>query len=169
MIETLRWDCGSAGGRNSVWIVALRALQRCMLALQRISRLRVVELVCATGPANQIEITAGMLGVTTRAIHLAARAAEHLRVETGFVIEPILDVHMARKTFQSRRARPECMTIRTTQHAFQIRVGLRQRPGRHLRHHGRRPEHEHQSYSSTHRHLVQSVGGGPKVQGRQKN
>src|SRR4051812_41272968 len=128
VIEALRGNCRSAGNRNSIRVMALRAFQRQVFALERISGLAMVELIRTGRQANQLEMAPGMFRMAARAIHLTARAIDNLRMEAGVFIKAIFDVHMARKTFQSRRARPERMAVRATEHAFQIGVCLRQRP-----------------------------------------
>jgi hypothetical protein len=78
-----------------------------MLPLKTISGLRVVELLHAAWPADQAEITACVLRMTSRAIGLAVLAVHNLRVEALVVFEPLAYLRMTRQAFQSGRTSTE--------------------------------------------------------------
>jgi hypothetical protein len=85
LIQILNNDCRAVRRRYLAGVVTLGALKRDVFAFETVSSLSVIERRLAGGPSNQIEITAGVFGVTTNTIRPAFRP-----VDNGGVIPAVL-------------------------------------------------------------------------------
>jgi len=118
-VEDTDLDVAARGGGNAGRIVTALAGESAMFAFQRISGLRMVELLLRGLPVHQAEVFAVVLGVAVRTVGAATLAGGNAPMVARAGIHPLCDLDVAIDATELALARRGRMTLGAVGGAFQ--------------------------------------------------
>jgi hypothetical protein len=113
--------------KEGLGFMALPTRKRRVASLKRISGLAVIKARWSRRPADQREVAARMLGVTTRAIGVAFQPIDDARMVPTVVAYSLSDLDVARGTLQLRASCTNRVALDALKGAFEIAMRFRQR------------------------------------------
>jgi hypothetical protein len=124
-VQVFEHDPGAARVRNIFRCVTLCAGKRSVFALQRESSLpAMIETRLRFGPADQREIAARMLHMTSRTLNITFGAVNDAAVISAFFGNALLNFDVARRTLQFGPAHSKLVTAPATQRSVHAAVRL---------------------------------------------
>ena len=115
-----------------------------MPSLERIAGFAVVEIVFGSGPADNPEVLAEVLGVAAGAVQVSLCAVEDFAVIAAVLCHQVPDFPVARLAVEFRRARPKAVAARAFDRTVDRLVRLGKRSGRYLPQQGEARETDHE-------------------------
>lgn len=94
-LQVLHLDALALDFRDARRVVALRTLKLSVLAFERVTRRRVIELAGRRVPLDELEVLAVVLGMAAGACLVRALRAHQRRVEPALPLQPERNLHMA--------------------------------------------------------------------------
>jgi hypothetical protein len=135
VVQVLRFEFLAGRGQHALRVVAVRALQLPVLALQNEAGLGGVVERRACGEADQRDAISLMFDVTARAFLLSVIVgSDDARVQSRSRIGSAFDLTVAVDAFESAGAGAELVTRCALRHALELLMRLRQGTRRDLRH-----------------------------------
>ena len=104
-----------------------------MPSLERIAGFAVIEIVFGSGPADNPEVLAEVLGVAAGAVQVSLCPVEDFAVIAAVLCHQVPDFPVARLAVEFRRARPKAVAARAFDRTVDRLVRLGERSGRYLR------------------------------------
>lgn len=114
---------GEFGGRNVLGVVALRALQRGVFSLERVTGFPMIETGAAVGEIEDFVIAAIVLQVAADAIPAFFRQLRLPRVVAAPLLEPLANNLVATTALEARFRYPKLVALRTVTRP--VKLGMR--------------------------------------------